>query len=179
MEEEGDVSEEANREAGLLEQVSLLGPQSPRKNVQHLGFVFFAVLALPSGGNIDTCDIYREKRSCRCYVLPELYQTVSVPPRFFDAKDATTQSWDLKHTKCHHLDPTRSITKWESMSSTSLTQSARASRSCMLYVWKPHTIKHGLREPETLCSPSFHACLRGFEHGWTRWAGWLGIVRCD
>ena len=29
-----------------------------------------------------------------------------------------------------------------------------------------------VRESETLGSPSSHACLRAFVHGWTRWAGW-------
>ena len=103
--------------------------QSPRKNVLHLGFVFLAVLALRSGDYIETCDIYREKHSCRCYVLSELHKTTSVLRRLFDASDATTQSRDLKHTKCHHLDPKRSITKWESMCSRSLTQAACASQS--------------------------------------------------
>ena len=29
-----------------------------------------------------------------------------------------------------------------------------------------------LRESETLGSPSSHACLQAFVHGWTRWPGW-------
>ena len=36
-----------------------------------------------------------------------------------------------------------------------------------------------VRESETLGSPSSHACLRFFMHGWTRLAGWPGLVRCD
>ena len=44
-------------------------------------------------------------------------------------KNATTQSRDLRHTLCHHLDPIRSITKWESMCSRSSTHSALASQS--------------------------------------------------
>ena len=36
-----------------------------------------------------------------------------------------------------------------------------------------------LRESETFGSPSSHACLRAVVHGWTRWAGWSGLVRCD
>ena len=78
---------------------------------------------------IETCDIYRKKHSCRCYVLLELHKTISVPPRLFDAKNATTLSRDFKHTKCHHhLDLIRSITMWESMCSRSLTQLACASQ---------------------------------------------------
>ena len=72
---------------------------------------------LRSDDYIETCDIYRKKHSCRCHVLPGLHKTVSVPPRLFDVRDATTQSRDLKHTKCHHLDVTRSITQLESMCS--------------------------------------------------------------
>ena len=34
-------------------------------------------------------------------------------------------------------------------------------------------------ESENLGSPPSHACLRAFVHGWTRWAGWPKLVRCD
>ena len=96
--------------------------QKLRKKVWHPGFVFLDELVSQSNGNIEICDIYSKKHSCRCYVLPELHKTVSVPPRLFDVRDATTQSRDFKHTKCHHLDLTRKITKWESMCSRSLSQ---------------------------------------------------------
>ena len=36
-----------------------------------------------------------------------------------------------------------------------------------------------VRESESLGSPSSHACLRAFVRGWTRWAGWPKLVRCD
>ena len=36
-----------------------------------------------------------------------------------------------------------------------------------------------VRESESLGSPSSHACLRAFVHGWTRWAGWPKVARCD
>ena len=36
-----------------------------------------------------------------------------------------------------------------------------------------------VRESESLDSPSSHAYLRAFVHGWTRWAGWPKVVRCD
>ena len=36
-----------------------------------------------------------------------------------------------------------------------------------------------VRESESLGSPSSHACLRVCVHGWTRWAGWPKLVRCD
>ena len=36
-----------------------------------------------------------------------------------------------------------------------------------------------VNESESLGSPSSHACLRAFIHGWTRWAGWPELVRCD
>ena len=35
-----------------------------------------------------------------------------------------------------------------------------------------------VREFESLGSPSSHACLRAFVHGWTRRAGWPELVRC-
>ena len=36
-----------------------------------------------------------------------------------------------------------------------------------------------MRESDTLGSPSSHACLRAFVRGWTRWADWPSLVRCD
>ena len=47
--------------------------QSRRKNVQHPGFVFLAVLASRSDDYIETCDIYRKKHSCKWYVTLELH----------------------------------------------------------------------------------------------------------
>ena len=58
-----------------LNRCLFLVTQSPRNNVWHPGFVFLAVLALRSGYYIETWDIYREKHSCRCYVLSELHKT--------------------------------------------------------------------------------------------------------
>ena len=36
-----------------------------------------------------------------------------------------------------------------------------------------------VRESEVHGSPSSHACLQAFVHGWARWAGWPKLVRCD
>ena len=36
-----------------------------------------------------------------------------------------------------------------------------------------------VRESENPGSPSSHACLQAFVDGWTRWAGWPKLVRCD
>ena len=99
MEEGGDALEEADREADLLEQMLYPVAQSQRKNVWHPGFAFLAELVLHSDGHIETCDTYRKKHSCRCYVLFELHKTFSVPQRLFDFKDVTTQSRNLNHTK--------------------------------------------------------------------------------
>ena len=95
--------------------------QNPKKNAWHPGSVFLAELTLQSDGCIETCDIYRKKHSCRCYVLLELHKTKPTPPRLFDARDATHKA-ETSDTQCHHLDLIRSITKWESMCSGSLTQ---------------------------------------------------------
>ena len=105
---------------------------SVRENVQSPVFVFLAELALQSDDHIETCDIFG-KHLCRCYVLKEHHKIVSMLQRHFDVRVVTTQSQDLKHTKYHHLDLTHSITKWESMCSRSLTQSAYAIRSWMLF----------------------------------------------
>ena len=70
--------------------------------------------------------------------------------------------------------------KQESMCSRSLTQSAYASQSWMLFVWEPLDDQSWIvRDFEVHGSPSSHACLQAFVHGWTRWAGWPKLVRCD
>ena len=109
------------------EEMSLsLVAQSPRKNVKHLGFVILAVLDLRSGDYIETCDIYSEKYSCRCYELPEHHEIISMQ---HDVRVLTSPSQDLKHTRCRRLDLIRSITRWELMCSRSLTRSVCAFRS--------------------------------------------------
>ena len=156
-----------------LNRCLFLATQSPRKT---RCLVFLAVLALRSGGYIETCDIYREKHSCRCYGLPELHKTISVPPRPFDTRDATIQSRDLKHTKCHHLDPNEvGVHVFE------IVDSGAVRFSILNAVSMGTTDDQSwiVRESETLGSPSSHACLRAFVHGWTRWAGWPKLVRCD
>ena len=47
--------------------------QRQRKNAQHLGFVFLAVLVSRSDDYIETCDIYRKKHSCKWKVTLELH----------------------------------------------------------------------------------------------------------
>ena len=78
--------------------------QSQTKNVWHLGFVFLAELALRSDDDIETCNIYPTKHSCKCFAPLELHNIFTMLQRHSDARDATTQSRDLKHTKYHHLD---------------------------------------------------------------------------
>ena len=36
-----------------------------------------------------------------------------------------------------------------------------------------------VRESEAHGSPSSHACLQAIVHGWTPWARWPRLVRCD
>ena len=167
MEEGGDALE-ADREADLLEQMPLRGhPESEKERLA-------SWLRLPRqarDGYTETSDIFRKKHSCRCYVLPELHKTVSVPPGLSDARDVTTQSRDLKHTQSVTTsDLIRSITKWESMCSKS---------SIAVCVGTTYDQAWIVRESESLGSPSSHACLRAVVHGWTRWARWPKLVRCD
>ena len=129
MEERGDALEEADREADLLEQMPLVGHPESEKRTS-------SILA-SSSAPCSRCDhtitsklATSTERSTRADVTCCPSSTRPYECRQdFDALDATTQDGDLKHTKCHHLDPIRSITKWESMCSRSLTQSACASRS--------------------------------------------------
>ena len=94
MEGGGDVLEEADREADLLEQMPLSG--HPESEKQRLA----SWLRLPRRARAE---------------IRRLHQNFRHPPKelqlLFDAKDVTTQSRDLKHTKYRHVDLTRSITK--------------------------------------------------------------------
>ena len=71
------------------------------------------------------------------------------------------ESWDLEHTKYHHLYLARSITKWKSMCSRLLIQLACASQSWMLFVWESLTMKHGSWESLRTSDPCRHM------HSWT------------
>ena len=128
MERGGDALEESDRDADLFEQNASTRSSRFRKRTSNI----LASSPSPSSqsdGYIEICDTYRKKHSCKCYVLLELHKIISMLRRRFDVRVVTTQGQDLKHTKCHHLDLTRSITKWESMCSRSLTQLACASQS--------------------------------------------------
>ena len=129
LEQGKDSLEEADRDADLPEQIPLLGhPESEKEGpVSWLRLLRRARVAIERLHR--NLRHLAKKHSCRCYVLPELHKTASMLPRLFDVRDATTQCRDLNHTKCHHLDLTRSTTQWESMCSRSLTQLACASQS--------------------------------------------------
>ena len=107
-EERRDVLDKPKQKADLLKQIPLPGHQESEKE-------------RPA----SWCRLARRAR----VATKRLHRSTSDPPRPFDARDATTQSRDHKHTKCRHLDPKRSTTKWESMCSRSFAQSACASQS--------------------------------------------------
>ena len=111
-EEKGDVLDEVDREADLLEQIPLLGHPESHKERQA------SWLRLPRHARVAIKRLHRklrhlpEKHSCRCYVLSGLHKTTSMLPRPIDVRNATTGSRDvIKKTKRYHLDLTRSITK--------------------------------------------------------------------
>ena len=138
---------------------------SPRRHVWHPGFVFLTALASRSGENIETCDICQEWHSCRCYALNGLHKTTSTLARPFDARDATTQNRDLRHKTFNHEVVVNAFEIVDSVGK-------RYSILNAVPAWI-------VREFGTLGSPSSHACLRAFVHGWTRWAGCPRLVRCD
>ena len=175
------MSWKKQREADLLEQIPLLG--HPKSEKERLA----SWLRLLRRARVAIRRLQRNLRHLPREALVQMLRAARAPqdcismrPRPFDFRDATTRSRDLKHTKCHHLDPLRSITKWESMCSRSLTQSANffsiLNAVCMGTTYDQAWIVRG---SETLGSPSSHACLRAFVHSWTRWAGWLRVFRCD
>ena len=114
----------------LLEQMSLTW--SPRVRERTPGILASSSSpSSPRNQTITSKPATSTERSIRakCYALPELHKSISMPQRPFDAKDTTTHSRDLKYTWYLHLDLSRSITKWESMSSRSSIQLLCASQS--------------------------------------------------
>ena len=149
--------------------------QNPRKNARHLGFVFLAELASRSDDYIETWRHLPKEalvQMLRAARAPQDYIS-AVPPRLFDVRDATTQSRDLKHTK----SPPRPYTLNHEVGGRSIGMRFSILKAVCMGTTYDQT--WSVRESESLGSPSSHACLRAFVHGWTRWAGWPKLVRCD
>ena len=115
--EGGDALHEDDREAGLLEQMPPPGHLEPENERAASWF------RLPRRARVAIRRLHRNLRHLPKEELVQMLRAARAPQDYisaaktFDARDATTQSLDLKHTK------------WESMFSRSLTQSASRSQS--------------------------------------------------
>ena len=112
VEEGGDAMEEANREAYLLEQIPIPGrPESEKE-------LLASWPRLPRRARVPSRRLHRNLRHLPKEALVQMlraaraYKIISMLRRHFDVRVVTTQGQDPKHTKCHHLDPQRLITKW-------------------------------------------------------------------
>ena len=160
----------------------MLQPGHPESEKERLA----SWLRLPRRARIAIRRLHRNMRH-RQKGLVQLLRAARAPQDYFSAaKTFRCQECDnakrrsQTHTKCHHHDLIRSITKWESMCSRSWPQSAYTSRILnAVFMGTTYDPAWIVREFENLGSPSSHACLRVFVHGWTRWAGWPKLVRCD
>ena len=92
-------------------------------------------LRLPRRGRVAIRRLHRNLRHLPKEALVQMSRAARPPQDFsmlqrhFDVMVVTTQGQDLDDTKCHRLDLTRSITKWESMCSRSLTHLKCAAQS--------------------------------------------------
>ena len=170
MEEGGDALEEADREAQWLEQMPLLGhPESDKERMT-------SWLRLPRRARvairryIAICDMYRGNHSCRCYVLLELHKTISMLQRLrcqgCDNKKPRPQTHKVSPPRRYTFNHEVVVDGFEIVDSVGMRFSI-SSAVCMETTYDQAWI---VRESEN---------LRSFVHGWTRWAGWPNLVRCD
>ena len=94
----------------LLDQIRLLGhPESEKRKSSIL-----ASSSLPSPHCYQTITsklATRKKHSCRCYVLPELHKTASMPPRLHQCRQDLSMSGARLHKA--ETSNTQSITTWD------------------------------------------------------------------
>ena len=128
MEEGGDVLDDADQEAHLLEQIPLPGhPESEKERLA-------SWLRLPRRARVAIRRLHRNLRHLPREALVRVLRAARAPQDFQRCHDLSVPRMrqhkaETSNTKCHRLDLVLSITKWESVCSRSLTQSACASGS--------------------------------------------------
>ena len=180
MEEKRDVLDEADREADLLEQVPL--PCHPESEKERPA----SWLRLPRRARVAIRRLHRNLRHLPREALVQMLHAVRAPQNHVNATK-TYRCQGCENTKprpqTHKVSPPRAHTfNYEvGVDVFEIVDSVGMRFSILNAVCMGTTCDHAciVRESETLGSPSSHACLRAFVHGWTRWAGWPGLVRCD
>ena len=180
MEEGGDVLDEADREADLLEQIPLPGhPESEKERLA-------SWLRLPRRARLAIRRLHRNLRHLPKEALVQMLRAARAPQDSINAaKTFRCQGCDntKPRPQTHKVSPPRpymfihevGIDVFEIVDSVGMRFSI-LNAVCVRTTYDQAWI---VRESETLGSPSSHACLRAFVHAWTRWAGWPRLVRCD
>ena len=172
--EEGDVLEGAHREADLLEQMPLLGRRESEK--ERLA----SCLRLPRRARVAI------RRHPPRKAPVQMLRAAQAPQDYTSAaKTLRCQGCDstVPRPQTHKVSPPGpetfnhqvGVDVFEIVDSVGM----RFSILNAVCLGTTHNQAWMVRESETFGSPSSHACLRAFVHGWTRWAGWPRLVQCD
>ena len=181
MEEGSDAVEEADGEADLLEPMPLPGhPESEKGRLAPW-------LRLPRRARVVIRGLHRNLRHPPKEELVQMLRAARAAQDFINAaKTFRCQGCDNTQKprhQTHEVYPPRPCTfnheagvdVFEIVDSVGMRFSI-LNADCTGTTYDQAWI---VRESESLGSPSSHACLRAFVHGWTRWAGWPKPVRCD
>ena len=176
--EGGDVLEEADREAGLLEQMP--PPSHPESEKERLA----SWLRLLRRARVAIRRLHRNLRHPPREALVQMSRAARAPQDFFSAEKTfryqacDNTGRDLKHK----VSPPRPKTFNHEVGADvfEIVDSVGMRISILNAVCMGTTYDQALiaRESETLGSPSSHACLRAFGHGGTRWSRGPKLVRC-
>ena len=180
MEQGKDVLEEADREADLLEQIPL--PGHPESDKDRLA----SWLRLHRRAPVAIRRLHQNLRHLPREALVLMPRAARAAQDCFEAaKTFRCQGCDNTKPKpqTHKVSPPRpckfnhevGVDVFEIVDSVGIRFSI-LNAVCMGTTYDQAWI---VRESESLGSPSSHACLRPFVLGWTRWAGWPSLVRCD
>ena len=175
LEQGGDALEEADREADLLEQMPL-HPESEKERLA-------SWLRLSRRARVA---IRRLHRNLRHLPTERLVRAARAPRRYInDVKTFRCQGCDNAKPipQTHKVFPPRPYTFNHEVGVDvfEMVDSIFMRFSIMNAVCIGTTYDQAwiVRESESLGSPSSHARLRPFVHGWTHWASWPKLDRCD
>ena len=142
-------------------------------------------LRLPRRARVAIRRLHRNLRHVPRQALVQMLRAVRAPQDFFNAaKTFRCQGCDNKKPRpqTHKVSPPRPYTfNHEVGVDVFEIVDSVGKRFSILNAVLGTTYDQAwiVRESENLGSPSSHACLRSFVHGWTRWVGFPVLVRCD
>ena len=180
MEDGGDAREEADREADLLEQIPLPGHTESGK--ERLA----SWLRLPRRARVATRRLHRNFRHLPKEALVQMSRSARAAQDYINAaKTFRCQGCDNTRPRpqTHKVSPPRPSTFNHDVAVDvfEIVDTVGVRHSILNAVFMRTTYDQAwfVRESESLGSPSSPARPRAFAHGWTRWAGWPKLFRCD